>query len=68
MKTFIKKWWFTLVCFISALLIVVFGIIYLFTDYSNFLYLTHITSGICIPVALLIIVGFASLDKENKND
>lgn len=65
MKNWLKKWWFSILCYCIALFIVVYVMAYLFIDDYAFIIITHLTSGMVVPA--LIFVGIAAANRPGKD-
>ena len=69
MKQWIKKWWYSIAMWISAITILVYVIIAINLFEEGLLFYTLILLSCITPVMLLTIVGFANIPrKENKDE
>ena len=60
----LKKWWFSLFCYVAAIFITIYATVYLFIDDYAFVIITHITSGIFIPATFYILLGSSNKPKK----
>ena len=65
MKQWIKKWWFSILCFVTAIAITIYCTIIMFIDNDLFVRSTMLISSLTASL-VIIVIGAANQPKNEK--